>query len=148
MKKNVTWILIADGATARIFANDGPGKGLQPAVPNEFKHLQSRTRELGVERPGRTSGRSTPKSAIEPHVDWHREEKAKFGRDMAGVLDAAAGRKSFDRLILVAPPRTLAELRHALSPKTKELVQAELGKDLTNVPFIDLPKHLEDLLAL
>ena len=29
MKPTTTWILIADGARARLFANHGPGKGVE-----------------------------------------------------------------------------------------------------------------------
>ena len=38
MKKKVTWIIVADGSRARVLANDGPGKGLRPAIAGEFHH--------------------------------------------------------------------------------------------------------------
>ena len=38
MQKRVTWILVADGARARVLMNDGVGKGLQPTVDGEMAH--------------------------------------------------------------------------------------------------------------
>ncbi len=149
MKKTVTWILVADGARARILRNDGPGKGLQPAVDGEFSHSAPPTRELGSDRPGRTrESVGSTRHAMEPRIDWHRFEKEKFGRELAALLDGAAERNEFDRLVLVAPPRTLGDLRAALGGKARRRLRAELDKDLTRIPEQELPKHLDGVLAL
>ncbi len=40
MGKTITWILVADGARARLFANDGPGQGpRQPMTAEVNKDL-------------------------------------------------------------------------------------------------------------
>ena len=149
MKKKVTWIIVADGSRARFLANDGPGKGLRAAIAQEFHHETPPTRELGTEKPGRTApSGGTTRSAIEPHVDWHQFEKDKFGQEMADLLNAAAEKKSFDDLIIVAPPRTLGTLRHALSSKTSNHIRAEIPKDLTQVSLQEMPAHLKDVIAL
>ena len=149
MKKKVTWIIVADGSRARVLANDGPGKGLRPALAGEFHHDLPPTRALGTEKPGRTAPSvGTNRSAIEPHVDWHEFEKEKFSQEMAGLLNDAAEKKSFHDLIIVAPPRTLGTLRQALSPKTSDQIRAEIAKDLTQVPLQEMPDHLKDVIAL
>jgi protein required for attachment to host cells len=149
MKKKVTWFLVADGARARILMNDGVGKGLQPAVNGEFSRPLPPTREIGTDRPGRSQPRGVAgRHAFTPHIDWHEFEKEKFGREMARVLDQAAERAAFDRLVLVAPPRALGNLRSALGPKTRSLVHAEIDKDLTNLPVDALPSHLAEVVAL
>lgn len=149
MKKKITWIIIADGSRARFLANDGPGKGLHAAIAGEFHHDALPTRELGTEKPGRVNAAFSPsRSAIQPHLDWHEFEKAKFSQEMAGLLNDAAEKKSFDDLIIVAPPRTLGTLRQALSSKTSDHVRAEIPKDLTQVPLQEMPGHLKDVLPL
>jgi protein required for attachment to host cells len=149
MQKRVTWILVADGARARVLMNDGVGKGLRPTVDGEMAHALPPTRDMGTDRPGRTQQRGTSgRHAIQPHVDWHRFEKEKFSREMAALLDAAAERGAFHRLILVAPPRTLGDLRAALGTKARSLVHAEIDKDLTHVTIQELPTHLTDVVAL
>jgi|SoimicmetaTmtLAA_FD_contig_41_3465936_length_906_multi_2_in_0_out_0_2 protein required for attachment to host cells len=149
MQKKVTWILVADGARARVLMNDGVGKGLQPTVNGEMSHALPLTRDMGTDRPGRVQQRGTSgRHAIQPHVDWHRFEKEKFSKEMATLLDAAAERGAFHRLILVAPPRTLGDLRAALGTKARALIHAEIDKDLTHVTIQDLPDHLTDVVAL
>ena len=149
MQTKVTWILVADGARARVLMNRGIGKGLQPAIDGEMAHALPPTRELGTDRPGRTQQRGTGgRHAIQPHVDWHRFEKEKFSREMAALLDAAAERGAFDRLVLIAPPRTLGDLRAALGAKARGKLHAEMDKDLTHVALHDLPGYLADVVAL
>ncbi len=149
MRKTVTWILVADGTRARIFRNDGPGKGLRPALDRDFASPAPPTRALGTDRPGRVQeSADSERHAMVPRVDWHRFEKEKFARSMAKILDGAAERGGFDRLVLVAPPRTLGDLRNALGPRARALVTGELDRDLTHVTPAELPDHLYRLLPL
>ncbi len=145
-RKKTTWVVIADGARARIVATEGPGTGLVPLREMESAASRTPTRELGVERPGRAfESADVMRHAIEPRVDWHRFEKQQFARDIAAIVDGALGRRRFDTLVLVAPPRTLGDLRKALAPGTRAKVTAELAKDLTNVPLHALPRYLGDV---
>ena len=149
MKKTITWILVADGSRARILKNDGPGKGLQPAVGEEFHHALPKTSELGSDRPGRSQeSASSARHAVENPVDWHRFEKEKFAREMARVLDQANNAGAYDRLILVAPPKTLGDLRGALGSGARKKVTGELDKDLTQITLGELPEHLSALLPV
>ena len=109
MKKTVTYVLVADGARARIYVNEGPGKGLQAVSGATHKaDLHHHSRDVKSDKPGRAIDAGTgQRSAMEPSQDWHRFEKHKFAREMAKVIDAAAANKAFDRLILVAPPTTI-----------------------------------------
>lgn len=149
MKKTITWILVADGARARIFKNEGPGKGLQPAMDEEFRHALPRTRELGADRPGRVQESATSaRHAVENPIDWHRFEKEKFAREMARILDRAGSAGAFERLILIAPPKTLGDLRDALGTATRKKVTGEIDKDLTQITSGELPDHLTNILAV
>ena len=150
MKKTVTYVLVADGARARLYANHGVGKGLQPVSGATHRaDLHHHDREILTDKPGRAhSSVRHGRSTIEPQTEWHRFEKHKFAREMAKVLDAAAASKSFDRLILVAPPATLGDLRTELGDATRKLVMAELPKDLTRHDERELPQHLVAVLAV
>lgn len=148
MKKKVTWILIADGTRARILKNDGPGKGIQAAIDGEFHHEAPMTREIGTDRPGRTKeSASATRSAME-QPDWHRFEKEKFAKEMARILERADQSGAYDRLILVAPPKTLGDLRGALAAPVRRKVTGEIDKDLTPVTMGEMPDHLGAVLAV
>ena len=142
-KTQTTWILIADGARAHIVSNEGPGKGLKTIPGQDYTGTNLPTRELGTDKPGRTFDRAGGRHhSMEPRVDWHRYEKHKFIRSIAKVLDKAAGQGTFDRLILVAPPEILGELRSSLGKLASGRVVAELAKDLTNLSSHPLPENL------
>jgi protein required for attachment to host cells len=47
-------------------------------------------------------------------------------------------------LVMVAPPRTLADLRGAFHSDVKRRIIGEIGKDLTKHPIHKIKKHLMD----
>jgi protein required for attachment to host cells len=143
MKAKKTWIFIGDGSRARIVEQTGVGGDLAPVPGRAFEIHVPPTRELGTERPARRGGRGmTPRHGVAPRVDWHRAAEREFADRMADALSRAARRHAFDNLVLVAPPKTLGELRRRLTPAARRTVSAEIAKDLTHVGLHELPPHL------
>jgi protein required for attachment to host cells len=149
MKPTTTWIVIADGAHARLFANRGPGKGIE-AIENGVINGDHRPdHELVRDAAGRTfESVGDTRHAITPRTDPHRELKREFAKELVSLLDQRLSEHAFDRLILVAPPKALGDLRSALSDGLKPRVYAELDKDLVKIPTAELPQHLGAVLAV
>jgi len=150
MKRIKTWILIADGARARIALNDGPGRGVKPGPDKEFEGINAPTRDIVSDRPGRTFDSSGlgGRHSKEPRTDPHEHEQQVFHHRLAAYLDAAAKRGDFDRLVVVAPPKALGNLRSELTDPVRAKLVGELNKDLTHVPIHDLAAHLGSVLAV
>jgi protein required for attachment to host cells len=149
MKPVRTWILIADGARARIVLNEGPGKGVVAVDGGLFEQDARATREIMSDRPGRTfDSAGAGRHAMELPTDPAREEKRHFAERLAEHLDGAVARNAFDRLIVVAAPSALGDLRAAVSDRVRGRILAELDKDLTKVPNDKLASHLGDVIAL
>lgn len=149
MKPTRSWIVIADGARARILENTGPGQGLTPLPEQEMQQDHKPSRDIDADRPGRTHDRMGPqRHAMEPPTDAHRQEKRRFAEDLAELLNTAARLNSYDRLILVAPAKTLGDLRQALGKEAAAKVDGELSKDLTPIPDHQLAGHLGDVIAI
>lgn len=144
-KPKKTWILVADGAKARILERLAPNAALFPASDKCFSESEARepTRDIGTDRPGRVhESADTARHAMVPRVDWHRFAKEQFAKTVAGALEDAAKQKKFEALVLVAPPQALGDLRGALGQHAKALVEGEIGKDLTNLPDHEIASHL------
>lgn len=144
-KSLTTWVLVADGAKARLLERIGAKAMLTPASDKCFCDTEARipTRDLGADRPGRVhESASVLRHSMEPRVDWHRYAKEQFAKSVADALEEAALAKKYEALILVAPPQTLGDLRSALGKHAKALIAGEIAKDLTNLPDQDLPAHL------
>lgn len=144
MKTGKTWVLIADGARARLVAAEGHGKGLQLIEKLEFSADHSPNRELLPDK----SARVFESHGVEPKTDPHRELKRDFAKEIAEALDANVACNEFDKLVVVASPVTLGDLRRALSEAVKAKVIAEVSKDLTKVPNHEIARHIEDLILI
>ncbi|MBN4016411.1 host attachment protein [Rhodospirillaceae bacterium AH-315-P19] len=147
-KPEKTWVLVADGARARIFFQGDVGMDLIPVLAEKDDQSRRPTRDIGTDKPGRIQERIADGSrhAMAPRVDWHEFEKELFAKKMAEILNQAAQKETFDRLVLVAPSKTLGALRKALGKTAREKTTAEINKDLTQVPIHELPAHLETAL--
>jgi protein required for attachment to host cells len=145
-KKIRSWIAIADSAKARVYATSGTGLKLELVHELDSEAARRLTHELTSDRAGRSFSSAGPRrSGMEAPSDPQNIEKHKFVKDLVDYLDAATLDGRFDDLFLVAAPRTLGEIRKLSNGHFGNRLRGELGKDLTNVPEADLPKHLEAL---
>lgn len=149
MRKINTWVLVADAARARIVLNEGPGRGLNTALVREFEGPNAPAREIMADRPGRTfDSAGTGRHAKERPTDPKLVEQRAFLAEIAAYLEHEAKRGAYDRLVIVAPPRALGNLRAALADGVRAKVTGELNKDLTNVPIRELPNYLGAVMAV
>ncbi|MBN9363803.1 MULTISPECIES: host attachment protein [unclassified Devosia] len=149
MKAKVTWILIADGATAKVFEHTKPGKGLQAVEGLMFAQTPLKAGEIMADRPGRSfSSVGHGRSAIEPSSDPVAVRERRFVETVAEELERQHQQRAFDQLIVAAAPTALGDLRPALSKGLRDTIVAELPKDLTNLPTAQLGQHFDGLLVI
>ena len=146
---NSTWILVAHRGGARVFENKGPGKGLN--LLHDIPHPEGRlkNKDIGADKPGRSfdslgQGRHSLSTEQEPtaHV------AVQFAKQLCTMLDDGRSQQRYGKLVLVAEPRFLGNLRAALSNSTATLVTATLDKDLGSVEPHNMPKHLGAIIRL
>lgn len=144
MTSRTTWVVVADGARARILAGDPAAGTLELVMPELVGRGREKGAELMADRPGRSidSSHVGDRHAMEPPTDPKEVEKQRFVRQLAERLTEALTEGRFARLVLVAPPRVLGELRAVLPEKVRAAVVHEVDKDLTWVPVHELPGHL------
>ena len=148
MKKTVTWVLIADGAQARVLENTGPGKGLKQVDGLDWAIDPLQAQDIVSDKPGRShSSVGSGRSAMEPRTDPVAHREAAFVKSVAATLDRQQQNGAFDRLVIAAAPDALGDLRKAISPSVRKTVVAELSKDLTNLPTGQLDQHLDGIYA-
>ena len=143
MKPKETLVAVLDGARARFLLHKAPGRPLRQAPLPELTQEVPLSQDLASDRPGRSHDRFGPgRHAMEPTSDPHEEEERRFARLVAERVNAAM-EKSDWRLIVVAAPRALGDLRPHLSPASKDRLIGEVAKDLTKASN----KVLNDALA-
>src|SRR5262245_39412972 len=109
MARTMTWIVVADGSRGRILVQERLGSPLRRAFDEEDLVARPRTR---ADIPTGEDGPDPPAGpALAPFI--------------ADIVNAAARERRFERLIVVAPPQLLGDLRRALTPHARALVSTE-----------------------
>ena len=119
-----TWVLVADGAEARLFHSTGS----EPNVSLKQVELL-KPRDLLNEGP---SGRRPPES------DDQATDEATFAKQLAQRLNAAALKNEYAHLVLMADPQTLGQMRPQLHKETQARIIREVAKTLTNARVEDI----------
>lgn len=140
------WVVVADGAKARFYTPNDKVSGFEATGPviALSRGARLRSRELKSDRPGRSvsSTRNGLRHAIEPKHDHHKLEKHRFTAALTEALDRALSDAAFDDLVIVAPRRSLGEIRILLPDHVKARVQGEVAKDFTRHSADELWKIL------
>jgi len=146
-RRKTTWIAIADGGKAMLLVNDGTDATPVLRVLSKAELENPPTRDQGTDRAGRRPDPGAGQRSAMEATDWHQFEESRFIAEFAARLNRAAERGQFERLVLVAPPRVLGELRPALSAATAAALAAEIGSDLTGHPVDQIGTHLAKALG-
>jgi protein required for attachment to host cells len=138
-----TLVLVGDGRKALFLRNKGGAGHPDLFAEHIMEQDNPATREQGTDRPGRYEGPAgAPRSAVE-QTDWHQQAEDRFAVRVAQVLYKKAHEHEFERLIVVAAPRTLGTLRSAFRKEVAQKVTAEIPKDLTSRQPADIGRLLK-----
>jgi len=135
------WVLVADGARARIFLRNK--SNLENAMGQDFVGENLKESALGTSKPGRDFESSySGRHAYEPRTDWHQHQKNLFAKELCDILKKANENSEFDELVIIAPPKTLGDLREHLTKQASLKVTAEIPKDITKYTPVELMNFL------
>src|SRR5690606_19440628 len=95
--------------------------------------------EQGTDRPGRAHDSTSPGRSAMEQTDWHDQAETRFAKTVASRV-AALSEADKARIVLVAAPRALADIRAALPDGIRKRVASEIDKDLTNHPLPEIDK--------
>lgn len=145
---SVTWIVVANSSTARVYANAGPKKGLQ--LVKEFDHPASREKasELVTDRPGHNKSSGNGHGAFVPGMDPKQVEAEHFAIEIARHLEEAYKTNQFSRLILTAAPHFLGLLRGRMHNGVRSAISETVEKDYSKASDKELAGYLEKYIFL
>lgn len=117
-----TWILIGDGSHARLFHAGDPAQPWNLVQKLDREHSREKTDTAGSHQDGGEHG---------------------FARQLVAQLEAGRQAGSFDRLVLVASPKFLGQLRGELSGPLAACVVKSFDSDYTQMSEAELVKHVD-----
>lgn len=144
-----TWVVVAHRGGARVFENKGPGKGLDLLQKLDHPEGRLKNREIKSDKPGRSyESHGGAHHAYDKEREPVMHVAEQFAKQISGLLDEGRNRQAYGRLVLVAEPRFLGNLRSALSRETASLVSATIDKDLGGIDQRDMAKHLNGVMVV
>ena len=140
MNKHVTYIIVADSHSARIFSK------LNKKSPLELLHQLVADLDLKEhKKPTKTySNDGTLRHGVEPHTDPREVEKQHFAHEIINFIDHALKQNEFEDLILVAPPKMLGFLSNDLGEQLSKRVIKKIDKNITEMKIDELEKYLKN----
>lgn len=148
-------VLVADGRKLLFFRNEGDSEFPKLEVETHREEENPKDADQGTDRPGRgfTAAGSPPSEggsmlgannrSAYSETDFHQLQEDRFAADAAELLRKKALAHEIEHLIVVAPPKTLGELRKHYHKEVEARLAGELAKDLTNMPVPEIEKALQ-----
>lgn len=136
------WVLIADGEKALFLKNITDEEDPNLEVVRKEEQDNPKDIEQSANRPGRMQDTGVQQRSAMDDTDWHELAKERFADDLADLLYKQAHKHRFEKIVLVAAPKILGELRKTIHKEVADKVIAEVPKTLTNHPL----DEIEDLL--
>jgi len=150
------YVLVADGTKMLFFRNEGDAEFPKLEVEGKREDDNPKDSDQGRSEPGRTfsSNRGDPRTggygstvgaarSAYSETDFHQLQEDNFAHELADMLKEKALANEFEKLIVVAPPKALGELRKHYHKEVESRIACEVAKDLTNMPVAEIEKVLQ-----
>jgi len=137
---NNALVLVTDGRKTLFFRNHGDVNqiDLRTEAHDEREDLsdgQMKTDAPGTSHQSAGSGRSSYEE-----TDFHQLEEDRWAKTAAEEVNKRALANDFDALAIIAPPKTLGELRKQLHKEAARRVVCEIPKEMTGRTIPDIEK--------
>jgi protein required for attachment to host cells len=140
-----TWVVIADGKSAHIYCKTVNRLAVILDEGNDFlPHQHNGAHQNRGHRSWVSS--ETIHYCSNPEDRLDHLHLSSFVHKLAELLDKAEKEKVFDRLIVIAPPAVLGQMRQHFSSDVQQCIIAELNKNLTHLSERELYDYLENIL--
>lgn len=155
-------IMVADGRKMLLLRNEGDAQIMNLQVEEHDIHESPKDADQKRDAAGQASSTQTgpgapsiaqngsmhargggaqfaPSRGRMEETDYHQMEEDRFASDIAELLNKRAMAGAYESLIVVAPPKTLGELRKHYHKEVVQRLAGEVSKDLTGhtVPQIE-----------
>ena len=137
---NNALILVADGRKALFLRSQGDEQRIDLRTASHRTRDDRKDSDIKSDASGQSpapAGTGLPGGTMgEP--DFHQQEEDRFARDLAEKINAMALAGQFDALVVVAPARTMGELRPLWHKEVSARILGEHVKEMTDRPIPDI----------
>jgi protein required for attachment to host cells len=136
---NNALVLVTDGRKMLFFRNHGDENQIDLRTEAHDERKDAPDREMKTDAPGATgqSGGYSGRVAYD-ETDFHQQEEDRWAHSAAEEVNRRVLGNDFEALAIIAPPKTLGELRKKLHKEAERRVVCEIPKEMTGRPTPDI----------
>jgi protein required for attachment to host cells len=138
------FVVVVDGEKMLLLRNQSDSEFPHLVLVAEDEQQSLSNRELRRDMPGRSFASVGPGRSSYDESDSRQVGEDRFAAETADMLNRRALENEFESLIVVAPPRTLGELRKSYHAELERRLAGEVPKNLTNTPVSEIETILRE----
>ncbi|MEJ7933429.1 host attachment family protein [Sphingobium sp. AN558] len=135
-----TVVLVADGRKLLFFRNKGDSAFPQLEAESVKVQDNPADRDQASDAAGRSSSPVGGRQGSFEQTNFHDLEEARFAAEAADILKRRALAHDYEKLIIVAPPTALGEMRKHYHKEVSSRLVGEIAKDLANHPLPEIER--------
>jgi protein required for attachment to host cells len=136
---NNALVLVTDGRKTLFFRNEGDANqiDLRTEAHDEREDADFKG-DLATDAPGTTNQSAGYGHSTYEETDFKQLEEDRWAHNAAELVNKRALENDFDAIAIIAPPKTLGELRKKLHKEAEKRVVAEIPKEMTGRTIADI----------
>ncbi len=136
---NNALVLVTDGRKTLFFRNEGDVNqiDLRTEAHDEREDVSSKG-ELATDAPGTVQQSAGYGHSTYEETDFKQQEEDRWAKAAAEEVNKRALANDFEALAIIAPPKTLGELRKKLHKEAERRVVCEIPKEMTGRPIAEI----------
>jgi len=135
---NNALVLVTDGRKTLFFRNHGDVNQIDLRTEAHDERQDASDAEMKTDGPGSVGQSSTSGRSTYEETDFHQLEEDRWAKSSAEAVNKRALTNDFDALAIIAPPKTLGELRKQLHKEASRRVVCEISKEMTGHTIADI----------
>ncbi len=131
-------VLVTDGRKTLFFRNHGDVNQIDLRIEAHDQRQDASDAEMKTDAPGTTQSSTGSSRSSYEETDFHQLEEDRWAKSAAEDVNKRALTNDFEALAIIAPPKTLGELRKQLHKEAARRVVCEIPKEMTGRPIPDI----------
>ena len=141
---NNALVLVTDGRKTLLFRNHGDINQIDLRTEAHDEREDAPDRDMKTDAPGANQQSAGYGHSTYEEVDFHQLEEDRWAHNAAEEVNKRALANDFEALAIIAPPKTLGELRKHYHKEVERRLVGEVAKDLTGMPVSEIEKVLQE----
>ncbi|WP_309661662.1 host attachment family protein [Sphingomonas sp.] len=139
---NNALVLVTDGRKTLFLRNHGDQNQIDLRTEAHDERQDAKDSEMKTDAPGANQQSGGYGRPTYEETDFHQLKEDRWAHSAAQDVNRRALANDFDALAIIAPPKTLGELRKQLHKEAEKRVVVEIAKEMTGHTIADIEKLL------